>query len=824
MTTDTFQPWWKRQLRKHWKWLTFGLIVFVLGWCSGQGTSSGTSDPHAGHNHAPASQSSAAAPKKKTIWTCSMHPQIRLPKAGKCPICFMDLTPLQDDGGEKNPRKLAISEATKALAEIRTSKVMRRPVSMAVRMVGKVAYDETLVKTITAWVPGRLERMYVDYTGVRVRRGDHLVKIYSPDLLASQQELLQALKAWKQAQTGSRLTRQTARLGLEAARRKLSLLGLREWQIRNIEKRGAPLERINIYAPLGGIVIEKKAMEGMYVKTGTHLYTIADLSKVWLKFDAFERDLPWLHVGQSVTFQTLAMPGHSFTGKIVYIDPVLNSKTRTVSVRVNADNKDGLLKPEMFVKGSVMVSLNAKGRARPPEREGRYVCPMHPEVVSKRRSRCTICGMRLERIKAKKQGDDRDPLVIPATAPLLTGKRAVVYVEVPKSKKPTYEGREVTLGAQAGDYYVVRKGLTEGEEVVTHGAFRIDSELQLQARPSMMSLSSPEKKNDFGVDSSRPKLAHKRLKLLTPIYKSYFAVSQALTKDNPKATLQALRTLKRRIQALTVLKGNARERWARRRSPLFTAVSRNLRQTKIADLRRLFETLSHEVIELERTIGHAGMKAYYLTYCPMAFNNRGAYWLQDKKDVRNPYFGKSMLVCGSTKATYAGRDAEPVQPPKRFLRSLSRLYKPYFGLQHALFKDDLKTSWQELKRFQKALGQRRRGLLPFAMRRRWLLLRKTLQEGVTKAKKKKDIEVIRKGFYDISRGMLQLVFVFGHVEKTPVYETYCPMAFNNTGAAWLQPQDKQVRNSYFGAKMAFCGTVKRRFSSRLQSTSSTPQK
>lgn len=817
MTTEVPQVWWKRLLARHWKWLLFGAVVFLLGLYAGRGGSRRVEnlDPHAGHKHGAASLRSSA-PQKKTIWTCSMHPQIRMPKPGKCPICFMDLIPLQDDGGEKKPRQLAISEATKALAEIRTLKVQRRPVSLPVRMVGKVVYDETRVKSITAWVPGRLERMYVDYTGVRVRRGDHLVKIYSPELLASQQELLQALRAWKETRKSSQLARQTARLSLSAARRKLSLLGLRRWQLRAIEKRGVPLERINIYAPSGGIIIHKKALEGMYVKTGTHLYTIADLRNVWIKFDAFERDLPWLHVGQRVSFQTLSMPGRSFSGKVVYIDPVLNSKTRTVSVRVNADNKDGLLKPDMFVEGKVWASLSAEGRARPPEREGRYVCPMHPEVVSRRRTRCSICGMRLERIKQTKLSDERDPLVIPSTAPLLTGKRAVVYVQVPKAKKPTYEGREVILGVRAGDYYVVHKGLKEGEEVVIHGAFRLDSELQLQARPSMMSISSPKQQVDLGVDLSRPKVKHQHLKQLAPVFREYFAVSQALARDDRTSALQKLRALKRQIQKLRVLPGNARERWARRRSSLFSIVSRSLRQSDISGLRRLFEMLSHEVIDLERTVGHAGMKPFFLMFCPMAFKNRGAYWLQTKKEIRNPFFGKKMLVCGAVKATYLGRDAEPVQAPLSFLRGLSRLYKPYFGLQHALFKDNLKKSRQHISSFRKALRRQRWRALPRSMRRRWLMIHQMLQRGLRDVGKAKSLNDIRTGFRTLSQGLLQLVFVFGHIEKTPIFETYCPMAFNNGGAVWLQPQDKQVRNSFFGAKMAFCGTIKRRFSSRVR--------
>lgn len=810
------QPWWKRWLRRNWKITSVAAVFWGLGLYMGWG--SGESDHSHHHPSGESAQTASAKPKKKVIWTCSMHPQIRLPKKGKCPICFMDLTPLAGDDSNSNPRRLAISKASKALAEIRTSKVERRPVSVDVRMVGKIAYDETLVKTITAWVPGRLERMYVDYTGVRVRRGDHLVKIYSPELVAAQQELLQAAKAYQGARRSTPLVRQTTRLGLEAARRKLELLGVRRWQIRRIEKRKTPQEQMNIYAPLGGIVIKKQALQGMYVKTGTPLYTIADLSKVWIKFDAYERDLPWLHVGQDVTFKTLSMPGQAFKGRIVYIDPVLNSTTRTVSVRVNARNPQGRLKPDMFVRGVVHVSLNARGQARIPERKGKYVCPMHPEVINKRRSLCTICGMRLERIRRKKEKDSRDPIVIPATAPLLTGQRAVVYVEVPKTKKPTYEGREVELGPNAGNFYVVFKGLKEGEQVVTHGAFKIDSELQLQARPSMMSLQAKSNKKDITKVPPRPKISQRRLRRLDVIYATYFAITQALVKDNPKAAQKAFKKLTKELRKLRVLPGKGRALWAKHREALFVIAQKGKGLSKAKTLRKAFQPLAMAMIDLERTIGHAGMKPYYLAYCPMAFNNTGGYWLQKQKGILNPYFGKKMLVCGEVKATYIGREAEPVKTPKRFLASLSSLYKSYFELQHSLFKDNLKGSMVAMGKLKRAVRRKRIWLLPRAQRSRWKQLRKMLQRGVKESlQKKADIAQLRRGFETLSKAMLQLVFVFGHREKTPLYEAFCPMAFKYKGAAWLQPQDKRVHNSYFGAKMAFCGTIKRRFVSRVAS-------
>jgi len=437
----------------------------------------------------PSGQTAAKAPK---VWTCSMHPQIRQPKPGKCPICFMDLILIAAEDGGVGERQITFSQEAVKLMEIQTSPVERKFVEAEIRMVGKVDYDETRVKNITAWVPGRIDRLYVDFTGITVNKGDHMVELYSPELISAQAELLQALKAVGSIEDStSELMKRTTLATLEAARDKLRLLGLAPAQIDKIESSGGPVTHITIYSPIGGIVIHKNATEGMYVNTGTPIYTLADLSRLWVKLDAYESDLPWIRYGQEVEFSTEAYPGQVFKGKISFHDPVLNAKTRTVKVRVNVDNPDGRLKPEMFVRGVLRVRLGGLegGAVMDPELAGKWICPMHPSVVKDRQGVCDICGMDLvatESLFTIASEPNKPPLVIPATVPLITGKRAVVYVQIPDANKPTFEGREVVLGPRAGDYYLVREGLTEGEIVVTNGNFKIDSSLQIQAKPSMM--------------------------------------------------------------------------------------------------------------------------------------------------------------------------------------------------------------------------------------------------------------------------------------------------------------------------------------------------
>jgi Cu(I)/Ag(I) efflux system membrane fusion protein len=435
------------------------------------------------------------------LWTCTMHPQIRLPHPGKCPICGMDLVPVRtaesapanQPGGEGGLRRLVITEEAKALLKIQTSPVERKFVTMPIRMVGKVQYDETRLRHIAAWTPGRLDRLFVDYTGLPVAKGDHMVEIYSPQLVAAQEELILAIQAVKDlAASQVDVVKQAAQRGVEASRDKLRLLGLTNEQIADVEKSGKAADHVTIYAPMSGTVIEKDAREGMYVDAGTRIYTIADLSEVWVKLDAYESDLPWLRYGQAVTFATAAWPGEKFVGRIAFVDPVLDDRTRTVKVRVDVPNAQGKLKPEMYVNGIVEAEVADGGRVIAADLAGKWMCPMHPWVIKDGPGACPICGMALKTVESlgytpASAAESAKPLVIPASAPLITGQRAVVYVEAPGAEKPTYDGVEIVLGPRAGDYYIVRSGLQEGQRVVTHGNFNLDSALQIQAKPSMMS-------------------------------------------------------------------------------------------------------------------------------------------------------------------------------------------------------------------------------------------------------------------------------------------------------------------------------------------------
>lgn len=649
---DGFKEFWGSAFR--WPVMIVIAAAFLTGIIISGG--SAVESGHEGHNHA----SGDAAAAKVEDWTCSMHPQIRQPKPGKCPICGMDLIPVSTgDDGDAGPRELKLSPTAIKLAGIQTAPVERRFVETEIRMVGKITHDESKLGYITSRMPGRIDRLYVDYTGIQVRKGDHLVSLYSPELISAQQELLQALKSYKKYGSG--------RATLNAAREKLKLWGLKPEQIRNIEQKGTTTHHLTIYSPMAGIVIRKKAVEGMYVKTGTPIYTIADLSRVWVKMDAYESDISWLRYGQKVEFETEAYPGDVFNGKIAFIDPVLDPKTRTVKIRVNVINKDLKLKPEMFVHAVVRSKVSVTGKVMDPELAGKWISPMHPEIVKDKPGACDVCGMALVKAEklgyidaSKKMGEA--PLVIPSSAPLITGTRAVVYV-AKKGKDGVFEGKNVILGPRAGNYYLIKKGLEEGEQVVVNGAFKIDSDLQIQAKPSMMNPEGiePAPGHQHGAMESPapdPHKGHKNEKIKTfeaptafktsidAVADGYFKIQHALSSDNLTDARKGNTLLLKKLSVvdMKLLKGEAHLEWMKQEKVIAEAAKALANTGDIEAARQQLEVMTAPMTELIKAFG-SGKSGVWLYHCPMAFDNKGAYWLQNNPDTRNPYFGDAMLTC-----------------------------------------------------------------------------------------------------------------------------------------------------------------------------------
>ena len=441
------------------------------------------------------------------LWTCSMHPQVRLPKPGKCPICSMPLVPVAGSAkksadvpakiksyrstmmpGEVSPtpRKdsmgmdmvpvyesqdsmLELSEHARAMASVETAPVERRKLSREIRAVGKVQYNESALSTITARVDGYIERLFIDYTGVEVKAGDHLVEIYSPDLVVAQQELLMNLSQSNLA---------------EAAKLKLRRWEVPDAQLDEIIRTRKPQERITLSSPINGTVTEKMVVKKSAVKAGDVLYKLANLDSVWVYLDIYEYELSWVRYGQTAEITTEAYPGETFTGRVWFINPVLTDESRTVKVLVNIANKDKRLKPGMFVSATIRAGLLANGQLAPTGVEGKWTCLMHPQVLEAEGGPCPVCKMALTQIPATAAPklDDELVLAVPATAVLDSGVRKLAYVERAAGE---YIPAELKLGSRAGDFYPVLAGLKEGDRVAVRGNFLLDSQFQISGLPSL---------------------------------------------------------------------------------------------------------------------------------------------------------------------------------------------------------------------------------------------------------------------------------------------------------------------------------------------------
>lgn len=409
------------------QYIIYGLILLaglLLGWLI-FGGSPGTlnQDEHAGHAHEQADES---------IWTCSMHPQIKMDKPGKCPICAMDLIPLRTSGsadGDIDPNAIRMSNEAVALANVQTTLVSRQNPVKDIQLYGTIQVDERLSQSQSSHVNGRIEKLYVNFTGESVRKGQTIAAVYSPDLQNAQQELLEAVKM-----------ESFQPLLLQAAREKLRLWKLTDNQIDAIVKSGKVNPLVEIKSNSNGVVISKNVNQGEYINQGSVLLNIVNLSQVWAMFDAYEVDLPFLRVGDNLEFTLQAIPGKIFNGKISFIDPLLDKTTRTSKIRVVTSNPGMQLKPEMYATAKVNASLRQYG----------------------------------------------NEIVIPKSAVLWTGKRSIVYVKQPDTESSVFMLREIELGPTLGSSYVVLSGIQDGDEIVTNGAFSIDATAQLEGKRSMM--------------------------------------------------------------------------------------------------------------------------------------------------------------------------------------------------------------------------------------------------------------------------------------------------------------------------------------------------
>lgn len=584
-------------------------VAFGLGRCvagDGGGEAAQTADLNEG------------AEEAAEEWTCSMHPQIRQPEFGPCPICAMDLIPLSAVDSNTSPTQVELSPRAAMLARIETVEVERlSSPELDLRLLGRVEVDEGRVRNVSAWIGGRVDGLKVRETGTVVRRGQSIATLYSPEVYAAHQDLLTAQRQLDRLSGASELAQSSAKSALESARERLRLLGVPDAELDAMAEAEKPRKSVAIRAQEGGTVMERLVTQGQYVETGAILYRVADLSKLWVQLDAYEADLPMLLEGQSVELEVEALPGRSFQGEIAFIDPLVDPRRRVAKVRVEVDNASGELRPGMFVEALVRGELGREGEGGEPS---------------------TI----------------QRPLVVPASAPLFTGRRSLVYVEVASvSGAPTYEARVVELGPRMGDRYPVVAGLSAGERVVTHGAFVLDADLQIRGGDSMMV--QPDAREQAALDR-RVVLDEALRPVLGEVLRAYLELQVTLADDDWKAAQAAGARLAKASEAMTAKAGvdgtdeGVGEAWSALGPGLGRRATEAAESAAIESARGAFLQLSGDVKVLLAVFGNPLDEPVRLAYCPMANANEGAEWVQAGEVVDNSYFGASMLSCGEIRS------------------------------------------------------------------------------------------------------------------------------------------------------------------------------
>jgi Cu(I)/Ag(I) efflux system membrane fusion protein len=566
------------------------LIGFAIGKLIFSGSSSFNTDQH----------------QNETIeehWTCSMHPQIDMPTFGQCPICGMDLIPKEKNNGEETAlNSFLMSKNAMALANIQTlvvgEKLMNMSEGNSISLSGKIKANDKASAIQTAHFGGRLERLKYKSVGEYVSKGSLIATVYSPELVTAQNEFIEALD----------IKNEQPELFL-AVRNKLKNWKISEKQIQQIENDKKVITNFNMYANVSGYIDEILVEEGNHVKEGSPLFKVSNLASVWAVFDVYEQDIKQFKKGQQLIIKVNAYPEKEFEAKIDFINPILNTKTRTVEVRATLSNAKKLLKPGMLLRSRVLLS------------------------------------------KKNNSVNKQSSIEIPKKAVMWTGKRSIVYVKTDKNK-PVFELREIDLGNRVGDSYQVLKGIKNGDEIVVNGTFTVDATAQLQGKRSMMNTSikykESNKNEEQGKLIERIEVSSKFKSQLNAVFKDYFKIKDAFVLTDAKnvneKSTQMLLDLEK-IKMGLLKKAEAHKIWMDQLSIIKPTLEKLQTEINIEKQRIAFIDLSNAMIVLANTFGVEN--TIYVQHCPMADDNKGADWLSFEKEIRNPYFGDKMLQCGS---------------------------------------------------------------------------------------------------------------------------------------------------------------------------------
>lgn len=420
------------------KWIsTVAVVGVIAAFGLGRFTAGDVAHDHAhGHGHG-----TAVSEEEASEWTCPMHPQIRSDKFDTCPICHMDLVPVSQMGGGGGDTAVQMSEGARRMARVQNGEVESGVIADELKVFGMVEINESAEVDLTAWTGGRIERLFVSAVGEKVRRGQLLARIYSPELLAAQRSLIQAKQILEEVQgEGGERRARAARASLEAARTELRLLGMDAKQLEEIEKSKEVRETVDIYATASGTIRQKLVSEGDYIEKGGRILSLAALESVWAQLEIYERDLARISVGQPVSVEIPALGGEVRQGRVDFISPDIDRAKRVARARVILSNEDGQLRPGMYVNGLIEIGVG-----------------------------------------------DEETLSVPRSAVLWTGERSLVYRYDRGLEPPGYVPQQVKIGPRVGDRFIIEEGLEAGDEIAVKGAFRIDATLQIQGGPTMMS-------------------------------------------------------------------------------------------------------------------------------------------------------------------------------------------------------------------------------------------------------------------------------------------------------------------------------------------------
>lgn len=566
------------------------LIVLALGLAMGaliwSGDSKDTSLAEHDHDH-----------EEGTIWTCSMHPQIRQNEPGKCPLCGMDLTPAgAESASDADPIYFEMTGNAMQLAGVQTElvQVVDNEDYRYISLNGRLNINKDREYAQVAHIPGRIERLYLAYEGQRIPAGAPIAEVYSPALIKAQEEL--------------RLAKKMDEATSAAAVAKLSQWKLTDEQIASIHRSEHPITTFTIYADQGGTVNEKKVNPGDYINRGQVLYQAVNLQSLWLEAEAYEQDLSALSIGQMLDFSLAGFPGQSFAGRIDYIDPFVDPVKRTAIVRATISNVEDKFKPDMLAAVKVQFRNNR------------------------------VSGV----------------LTIPVEAVLWTGARSVVYVQDANDASGLRFGlREVSLGEKLDSRYEVLDGLEAGERVVSKGTFSVDAAAQLAGKASMMN-SARELLNWQAVEelpewtNVKEQSSSGLKKGVYALVEAYLKLKDALVEARPaEAAKAALEMEKVRSTILLSDEPNAVLENREQLNAVIKSSTQGIsRETNLDKQRQHFIMLSNSMIALVSSIGFEG-PALYLQNCPMANNDQGADWLSLEENIRNPYFGSLMMTCGT---------------------------------------------------------------------------------------------------------------------------------------------------------------------------------